>query len=136
MTEAELLQQQGQLGNVFKLQQDQIVREEQLAKRAAIEDAVRRGIARSTVYAQNVADVVGQSSKAKSQLAQEYGTKKTTGKQGSRARSIESAIKLLKSQKQTAEQEAKSSSAKGQLDLETLLALVGTGISGTNFLGG
>lgn len=135
MQNADLMRQQGGLGNIFKLQSSEIDRESEQMKRQTIEDAVRRGIGRSSIYAGNMADVIGQEKQARSTLAQEYGTQKTTGKAGSRARALESAIKLLGQQRLTAEQQAKSQSAKGELDLETLLALVGTGISGTNFLG-
>jgi hypothetical protein len=112
-----------------------ISEESQAAKRAAVEDAVRRGIGRSTIYTGNVEDVVEQEADAKAALAQEYGTSAVLGKgkEGARARQIQSALKLLVQQKQAAETQAKTASAKGQLDLESLLALIGTGISGTNF---
>lgn len=137
MTEAELGMQEGELANVFKLQEKQIAEEKRLAKRAAIEDAVRRGIAQSSLYLQKDTEVTKAAADAISQLEGEYGTKKVGRKQeGSRARRIQSAKKTLKQQRDAAVAEAKTSSAKGKLDLESLLALIGTGISGTNFVGG
>ena len=137
MTDAELKMQLGDLSNYFRQQDEVITEQKDQAKRAAIEDAVRRGIGRSSIYEGNVADVIEQAADAKAQLAQEYGTEATVGKgrAGSRARQIQSALKLLVQQKQTAQTQAKTTSAKGQLDLESLLALIGTGIAGTDFAG-
>ena len=133
MQAGEMNLQQTQLGNTWRQQNADIVRQTDQMQRQTTEDAVRRGIGRSSIYAQNMGDVLGEEARAKSQLAQEFGTTKTTGKQGTRARQIESAMKLLGQQRAMAIQQAKSQSAKGELDLETLIALIGTGIAGTNF---
>lgn len=126
---ADLQAQQGDLSNYFKMALNDVQEQERVARRGAIEDAVRRGIAQSSIYAKNAADVIKEGADTRAELTQEYGG------QGSRARQLQSAINLLAQQKQAAETEARTTSAQGELDLETLLALIGTGIQGTNFAG-
>ena len=120
------------VGNQYRLQTQGIADQKKDARRAAIEDAVRRGIARSSIYEQNDSRVVKEAADAQAQVTGEFGTQDTVGAEGSRARRIASAMKLLGQQKETAETQAETQSAAGQLDLESLLALIGTGVAGTS----
>jgi hypothetical protein len=130
--EAELLADLAGVGTQYRLRTQALAKQEEVARRAALEDSVRRGIARSSLAASAQNDITTEVTDTQAQIAGEFGTDDTVGARGTRAQSIQSALQLLLQQLQSAETQATSQSQAGEVDLESLLALIGTGINGSN----
>ena len=132
MEEATLLADLAGLGNTWRTMNYDINQVEKDASRANIENMVRRGIFHSSTRAQEGAKITKAAADQRMKVTEEFGTQSTAKASGTKARQIDSALKLLKQQKLTADKRAKAQSAAGQLDLESLLALIGLGVEGTS----
>ena len=126
-----LTTQLGSLGNQWTMRNLEIEQQREDERRKMLEVMVQRGIAKSTLTAQGYTDIEEQVQKAKGQNLQQFGTKETAGEHGTAAQQLQSAIELIVKQRAAAEQQARARAAAGELDLESLLELIGTGVAGS-----